>query len=138
VRNAVIDISQASRKKSKMALLIPTSTPCSLSSETPADVAMKLMKKRALQHETKLRKENHSWSIMEKATQPPWQQMAMSEETADRIITAHVEASLTRFEPPDRISDPSVQNALVAAYGTGILQYIPTPNTIFDRYVTQP
>jgi hypothetical protein len=73
---------------------------------------------------------------MIKLTQPQWLKTAMSRVTADNIIIAQVEAVLTRFEPPARICDPSVQNALAASCGMSILMHIPAPTTtIFDRYV---
>ena len=116
-----------------MASLVSTSATGALSSETPDDVASQLQKKR----EKESRELKMSRQFMVAAVKPPWQRSVMSQETADKIITANVEASLSRFEPPARICDPSVLNALAFSCGKGILKYIPDPNTIFDKYVVK-
>jgi hypothetical protein len=63
----------------------------------------------------------------------------MSKETAENIITGNVEqTALARFEHPARVCDPNVlPNTFVAYSGSGILKFIPDPDTIFDRYVVK-
>ena len=78
-----------------------------------------------------------SRKLMEEATKPRWERSVMTQETADKIIMAQVEASLIRFEPPARICDPNVLTALAAACGSGIMTYMPSAPTIFDTYVTR-
>jgi hypothetical protein len=131
IKSLVSGTSQASRKSKMSRMSMSTSNTGSLASESAADIH------RASSSASRVLQSSYSGSkkILAKAIEVPWKRTTMNEKTADEILTAQVEASLARFEPPARICDPFVKNALATSSGSGILAHIPHPNTVFDRFV---